>query len=118
MHRLVLLMLVACGGSSPKAAAPSNTGGVPTAAPIVTLKELQNGDRACYVIVTTAAGEQSLEGDFELCAGGTRDATSMIGKQITYTTRKDKVLAASCQGDVDCGKSDEVDLVVTISAAP
>jgi len=33
----------------------------------------------------------------------------MIGKQITYTTRKDKVLAASCQGDVDCGKSGKVD---------
>jgi hypothetical protein len=91
----------------------------PTAKPSapVTLLRLENGDRACYVVVQKAdSTEDSLEGDFELCEGGQRDATSMIGKKITYTTKKANVLAASCEGNMDCGKSDEVDLVVTVTA--
>lgn len=113
MHRSVLLItLAACGGSSKPVAtnAPVST---------VTLKDLQNGDRACYVVVTTASGEeQSLEGDFDLCAGNSKDASKLIGKKVTFKTKKANVLAASCQGDVDCGKSDEVDLVIEIAAAP
>lgn len=100
--------MAACGSNRPA----SNH------APAVTLKGLQNGDRACYVILQSATGESSLEGDFELCAGGGHDASALIGRRITYTTSKANVLAASCQGDVDCGKSDSVDLVVTIVAAP
>ena len=85
----------------------------------VTLKELQNGDRACYVVFTTATGEEkSIEGDFELCKGSSKDATALIGKKVTYRAKKAKVLAASCQGDVDCGKSDEVDVIYEITAAP
>ena len=45
-------------------------------------------------------------------------ATALVGQRVTVTTRKANVLAASCQGDVDCGQSDEVDLVETITAAP
>ncbi len=85
---------------------------------MVTLKRLENGDRACYVVVDSGSGEQSLEGDFELCAGGAHDATASVGKHITYETRKENVLAASCQGNMDCGKSDVVDLVVTIKVVP
>jgi hypothetical protein len=59
-----------------------------------------------------------MEGDFDLCEGGSHDASALIGKQVTYTTKRGKVLAASCEGNVDCGKSDDVDLVVTITAAP
>lgn len=111
---LTSCLLLGCGG---KRAAPAVAS--PTAAgPVVTLKDLQNGDRACYVVVDTGAGEQSIEGDFELCAGGGKDATSMIGTRVTYTTEKANVLAAACEGDVDCGKSDQVDLIVTITAAP
>ena len=114
MHRFVVaVFLAACGGSAKPVVA--TTAPVPT----VTLKELQNGDRACYVVVTTAKGEeQSIEGDFDLCPSNSKDASKLIGKQVTYKTKKANVLAASCQGDVDCGKSDEVDLVIEISAAP
>ena len=84
----------------------------------VTLKELQNGDAACYVVVVDGTEEKSLPGDFELCQGGKHDATALIGKKVTFTTEKQNVLAASCEGNVDCGKSDQVDLVMTITAVP
>ena len=109
----VAVTLIACGGKAAPPAAPRAD-----AAPVVTLKELQNGDRACYVIVESDAGEQSIEGDFELCAGGARDATALIGKRVTYTTERAKVQAASCEGDPECSDSDEVDLVIAINPAP
>ena len=112
---LIAAVLLGCGGKKPAPAAPAPA---PAAGPVGTLKELQNGDRACYVVVDTAGGEQSLEGDFELCAGGGRDATALIGQRVTWTTEKANVLAASCEGDMDCGRSDEVDLITTISPAP
>jgi len=118
---LVLSLLASLAACSSKKAPTAPTGSTAAAAagPVVTLKELQNGDRACYVVFTDASGaEQSIEGDFELCPGAGRDASALIGKQVTYTTEKANVLAASCEGDVDCGKSDEVDVITTITAAP
>ena len=112
---LGFLLLTGCGAGKPATKTPAS---VANAAGTGTLKSLENGDRACYVGLETAAGEQAIEGDFELCPGGSKDASALIGKQVTYTTEKAKVLAASCQGDVDCGKSDEVDLIVTLSATP
>lgn len=110
------LSLAACGGSTP---APQPPAGGDEATPAAsanrgTLKDLQNGDRACYVILDTAAGELSLEGDFDLCAG---DATALIGQDVTWTTTKANVQAASCQGDPSCTDSDEVDLVDSIAPA-
>lgn len=110
------VLLIACGGKAAGPTAP--TGGSGAAPAVVTLKDLQNGDRACYVVVESADGEQSIEGDFELCAGGAHDASALIGKSITYTTERAKVQAASCQGDPECSDSDEVDLVITIAPAP
>lgn len=115
----VLVLAASCGGKATPAAPPSGRGGAPApAAAAVTLKELQNGDAACYVVVVDGTEEKSLPGDFELCQGGKRDATALIGKKVTFTTEKQNVLAASCEGNVDCGKSDQVDLVTTITAAP
>lgn len=86
--------------------------------PVVVLKRLTSGDRGCYPEFQGADGKDfTIVGDFELCPGGGRDATPLIGKKVTYSTEKAKVLAASCQGDMDCGKSDVVDLVSTITAA-
>ncbi|HVV84676.1 MAG TPA: hypothetical protein VHE35_16535 [Kofleriaceae bacterium] len=109
-----LAPLAACGGSKhPAPAAPTHAAG-----PVGTLRDLQNGDRACYVVVDTDAGQQSIEGDFALCAGGDHDATALIGKRVTWTTTKQSVLAAECEGDESCGKSDEVDMIDSITAAP
>ena len=120
---VVFLAVAACGGKAP---ATSTTASAPAATAVpagavgpVTLVSLQNGDRACYVAVTAADGtESSIEGDFELCPGASKDASALIGKPILYTTETANVLAESCQGDVDCGKSDQVDMIVTITAAP
>lgn len=109
------IVVVACGGKSPPPIVAPAAGG---AASIVTLKALENGDRACYVVVESAAGEQSIEGSFELCAGGPQDASALIGQRVTYTTERANVQAAACEGDPDCGQSDEVDLVISITAAP
>lgn len=119
IRRLVFaLLLAACSKPSAPATTVNGEGATP-AGPVVTLEDLQHGDRACYVVVDAGTAEaQSIEGDFELCAGGSRDATALIGKRVTYTTEKAKVQAASCQGDPDCTDSDEVDLVMTITAAP
>ncbi|MBX3160527.1 MAG: hypothetical protein KF773_31470 [Deltaproteobacteria bacterium] len=112
----ILACVIACGGSK---SPPANSAGQgPAASPVATLKELQNGDRACYVVLDKGGEQVSLEGDFDLCPNNPHDASALIGKKVTYTTKKANVLAASCEGNVDCGKSDEVDLVVTITAAP
>ena len=110
---LTVLTLIACGGKAAAPAAPA-----PAAGPSGTLKELQNGDRACYVVVDVDGADQSIEGDFELCPGASKDASALIGQRVTWTTEKAKVQAASCEGNPDCADSDEVDLIVTITAAP
>ncbi|MCX5741066.1 MAG: hypothetical protein NT062_01050 [Proteobacteria bacterium] len=120
---VVLALVTACGGKPAPSSTPATPAATatPTSGKAVTVKlvSLTNGDRACYVAIERADGtSDSLEGDFDLCGGGTKDASAAIGKQITYTTEKANVLAASCQGDVDCGKSDQVDLVTTITLAP
>jgi hypothetical protein len=103
---------------------------VPTAAPLASpaantlangsglLKRLEAGDRACYVVLDSGAGEQSLPGDFELCPGGQHDASPLVGGRVAYTTRKDKIQAESCQGDPACADSEEVELVATLTASP
>ena len=110
---LSVLALIGCGGKAAAPAAPA-----PAAGPAGTLKELQNGDRACYVVVDVDGAEQSIEGDFELGPGASKDASALIGQRVTWTTEKAKVQAASCEGNPDCADSDEVDLIVTITAAP
>jgi len=91
----------------------------PAAAPAdaVTLVSLEAGDRACYVTMRKPDNTQfSLEGSFELCESGADDATALIGRAVTYSTEKGEVLAASCEGNMDCGRTDVVDLVVRIAA--
>lgn len=121
----IVLLAAACGGKTQDVKDPcadpckGNQGGTEPAAPeVVTLVNLENGDRACYVYFQREDGtEVSFEGDFGLCPNGEIDASTLIGAQVTYRTERANVLAASCEGDIDCGESDEVDLVVEINAA-
>lgn len=115
---LAFALSLACSSTKPAPAAPVEP--APAAAsPVVTLEALENGDRACYLVVETERGEtRSLEGAFDLCEGGGQDASPLIGQRITYATEKGNVLAAECEGDLDCGKYDEVDLVISVTAAP
>ncbi len=83
----------------------------------VKLLDLQGGDRGCYVVVQAGNAKRSLEGDFDLCPGGAKDASRLIGKMVSYATRPGKVQAASCGGDPSCKKTDSVDLVVRLAPA-
>lgn len=105
------------------ASAPPRSASAPASKPAKAasdflLKALVVGDRACYVLLASAAGEKHHEGSFELCTGGPKDANALIGRRVTFTTERAKVLAASCAGNMDCGKSDTVNLIVTLTAAP
>jgi hypothetical protein len=120
---LALALVTGCGGKT-QTTTTSNTTNTTTTPAVAanggtgTLKELQNGDRACYVVLVNEKGEeQSIEGDFELCAGGEHDATPLIGKKITYTTESANVQAESCQGNPDCTATDVVQAVNTITVA-
>lgn len=108
---LGFLLLAACGGSSKPAPGP----GVGTAA-TYTLKEVSQGDAACYVTVTDPAGvETTHPGSFDLCPGGGADASNYIGFPVALTFTKGNLLSAECEGDVDCGTSDEAEIVETIT---
>jgi hypothetical protein len=79
-----------------------------------TLVSIEQGDIACYVTIENGGTSETMDGDFELCPGGGRDASGKIGKQVTLTTEKSSVQAASCQGDPECTATETVDLVTRI----
>ncbi len=123
---LSLLCLSACGEkpapapekpAEPAAPAAPEKPAEP-AAPATTLKELQNGDAACYVVVTRGTEELNIAGSFDLCPGGPQDASALVGKTVNLTVGKQKVMAGSCQGNPECKDTEEVDFVSAIAAAP
>lgn len=74
------------------------------------LREAQAGDIACYLSLETADGTRFDESAvFEIC-----DAPALIGKRLKLSYSIENVLAAECQGDMDCGKSDQVVLVSAV----
>jgi hypothetical protein len=82
--------------------------------PIATLKRLTSGDRACYAEVMDDQGVRSTQfARFEIC----EQSQNLIGKRLNITYTPGNILAASCQGNVDCGKSDRVMLVTQVSLA-
>jgi hypothetical protein len=71
------------------------------------LREAVSGDVACYLQLETDAGERFDESAvFELC-----EDPDLIGQRLKLSYTVENVLAEACQGDVDCGKSDQVVLV-------
>jgi hypothetical protein len=68
------------------------------------LTDLVAGDIACYADFETDTGEFFGEmADFGIC-----DQTDLIGTRVELSYDTANVLAAECQGDMDCGKSDTV----------
>lgn len=100
-------------------AAPTTSAPPPEPAQVVPaeakLVGLELGDRACYVHLEADGAAVSIEGDFELCPGANNDASRLVGRTVIVVAEKGKVLAASCEGDVDCGKSDVIDVIVSLS---
>lgn len=116
---LALGSFAACGDGAPPAATPTPApAAAPAAAPppgkmaagVVT--ELVAGDVACYVTIKPETGEAATEmAEFEICG-----KTELVGKKVALTWKQGEVLAAECQGDVDCGKTDKVWLISAVKA--
>lgn len=108
----VFLLVAACGGGSSKAAEEPGVGTAAT----YTLKEVSQGDVACYVVVTDQAGAETTHpGSFDLCPGGAADASNYIGFPVTLTFMKGNLLAPECEGNPDCPETEEAEIVETIT---
>lgn len=71
---------------------------------------VEAGDVACYLTLEDADGESFTEmAAFEIC----EQQEQLVGKRVALSYAMENVLAAECQGDVDCGKSDRVALVTS-----
>jgi hypothetical protein len=77
-----------------------------------TLTDLQNGDHACYAVLTSASGEQiSWPGGFDLCFDN-----PLVGKEVRLVMERADMNAQSCQGDPECKDQVTVDFVQDIVA--
>ena len=75
-----------------------------------TIARIEQGDRACYVDVTDDSGAKTTQlADFSFC-----EKNDLIGKKVELKLQSGNVLALSCDGNVDCGKSDRVMLIKQI----
>jgi hypothetical protein len=73
-----------------------------------TILRMEAGDRACYVTIRDDRGVELQElAGFEVC----EQAETLLNRRVELAWKMGKVLAASCQGDMDCGKSDIVALI-------
>jgi hypothetical protein len=108
---LLILLAAGCGGSPAPAPGP----GVGTDA-TYTLKEVSQGDAACYVTVVDAAGAETTHpGSFDLCPGGGADASNYVGFKVQLGFGKANLMAASCEGDPECPDTEEVEAVMSIT---
>ncbi len=77
--------------------------------------EFQNGDVACRVTLKDDRGATFDEAaDFDLCA----QEKALKGKRLALTYKAARVMAASCQGDPDCKKSETIVLIASAKPAP
>lgn len=130
MHLVLVaaLNLLACSGTetpapatlpetaptAPVAEAPT----APAAAPASTVSVVSvvSGDAACYVELKAADGATTTySSDFELCPGGSKDATPLIGKSVAATFETITVQSPECQGDPACTKTVEAQGVATLT---
>ncbi|MGL5080571.1 MAG: hypothetical protein ACRC8A_03705 [Microcoleaceae cyanobacterium] len=73
---------------------------------IATVQRLVSGDRACYVELIDSNGQASTQfAEFDICD------QDLVGKQVQLTYKPGKIMAESCQGNPECGESEEVMLI-------
>lgn len=71
------------------------------------ITELQAGDVACYLSFAPGDGETITEmAEFEVC-----ERTDLIGQEARFEYQLGNVIADECQGNPDCGKSQQVALI-------
>lgn len=104
------LLAAAALAAAPALAQPSDTVrvGKDLKRTVGTVTRVESGDVACYLHLRDDNGAPFTElADFDLC---TREP-SLQGKRVRLQYQVAKVMAASCQGDPACRKSDTVALV-------
>lgn len=73
---------------------------------VATVSSLVSGDRACYVDLVDANDKKTTQfATFEICE------QDILGAEVQLTYETENILAYSCQGVVDCGKSDTATLI-------
>lgn len=71
-----------------------------------TVTRVENGDRACYIGLTDADNNTSVQfADFSVCE------QDLVGARVQLTYGTTNLLARSCQGDVDCGRTEEATII-------
>jgi hypothetical protein len=94
-----MVALIACSGdgtsdeAQPEPESAPITGTTTATEPaldlVVTLISVQSGDAACYLNVKDASGtEDALPAEFELCPGGSTDASELEGRKVTLERRQ------------------------------
>lgn len=74
-----------------------------------TVLQLQNGDRACYMVMKDTRGVEFTElTTFDICG------MHIIGKRVILTYKMEEVMAESCQGNPRCMKKERVPFVIDI----
>ncbi len=119
---LLVVTLAACGGGNAQTTSNTNpTGEAPpsAAAQEWTLVSITNADTSCTIELQGADGQTTMmDGSYDFCPNGPKDAAGLVGKKVTIGTMKGNVMAPECEGNPDCGKSVEVDIVETITEVP
>jgi len=77
------------------------------------LVSLQAGDVACYAEMEVAGEVQNLMANFQFC-----EQEGLVGKPVRLAWADAQVLAADCEGDMDCGRSDTVKIIDMIMVEP
>lgn len=79
-----------------------------------TVKSMQAGDVACYVDLIGDDGKiyQSMA-NFEIC-----DKTRLIGKRVNIFYEQGNIMAASCNGDMDCRRTETVWIINKMTKIP
>ena len=108
--RLSHLLVVSCLLPLPTLSQPNTTkinGETKFSTGIV--RNLQNGDTACVMVMETEDGSPFTESaDFSICS----QSPSPVGKRVQLKYKMVNVQAASCKGDPACKKSARIALVV------
>ena len=74
-----------------------------------TVLQLQNGDRACYMVMRDNRSTEFTElASFDFCSW------NIIGKRVSLTYKMEQVMAESCQGNPRCMKKDTVPLIIDV----
>jgi len=114
-HSFFLIVAFLLAFAFPAAAQDTVTVGGEKKRAFGTPTAFQNGDTACYVTLKDDRGATFDElADFDLCTM----EKSLKGKRLALTYKTARVMAASCQGNPDCKKSETVVLIASAKPAP